>query len=34
MLKNLPAKAGDKGDTSLIPVLGRSTGGGNGNPLQ
>ena len=31
MVKNLPANAGDVG---LIPGLGRSPGGGNGNPLQ
>ena len=31
MVKNLPANAGD---VSLIPGLGRSTGEGNGNPLQ
>ena len=31
MVKNLPANAGDP---SLIPGLGRSSGGGNGNPLQ
>ena len=31
MGKDLPAKAGDAG---LIPGLGRSPGGGNGNPLQ
>ena len=31
MVKNLPASAGD---TGLIPGLGRSPGGGNGNPLQ
>ena len=31
MAKNLPANAGD-GD--LIPGLGRSPGGGNGDPLQ
>ena len=30
-IKNLPAKAGD---SNLIPRLGRSPGGGNGNPLQ
>ena len=30
-MKNLPAKAGDRG---LIPGLGRSPGEGNGNPLQ
>ena len=29
--KNLPANAGDTGS---IPGLGRSPGGGNGNPLQ
>ena len=32
--KNLPASAGDAGDIDLIPGSGRSTGGGNGNPLQ
>ena len=31
MAKNLPANAGDM---SLIPVLGRSPGGGNGNALR
>ena len=31
MVKNLPANAGDEG---LIFKLGRSSGGGNGNPLQ
>ena len=31
MAKNLPATAGDVGS---IPGLGRSPGGGNGNPLQ
>ena len=34
MVKNLPANAGDKRDVGLIPGLGRSPGGGNGNPLQ
>ena len=34
MVKSLPANAGDIRDTDLIPVLGRSPGGGNGNPLQ
>ena len=34
MVKNLPAKAGDAGDTGSIPGLGKSPGGGNGNPLQ
>jgi len=32
--KNLPADTGDERDTSLTPVLGRSPGVGNGNPLQ
>ena len=32
MVKNLPAKAGDIGDANSIPGLGRSLGGGNGNP--
>ena len=31
MVKNLPAQAGDEGS---IPGLGRSSGEGNGNPLQ
>ena len=31
VVKNLPANAGDVGS---IPGLGRSPGGGNGNPLQ
>ena len=34
VLKNLPASAGDAGDLGSIPGLGRSPGGGNGNPLQ
>ena len=34
MVKNPPASAGDTGDRGLIPGLGRSPGGGNGNPLQ
>ena len=34
MVKNPPANAGDVTDTGLIPGLGRSLGGGNGNPLQ
>ena len=34
MVKNLPANAGDAGDTSLIPGSRRSPGGGNDNPLQ
>ena len=32
--KNLPANAGDVRDRGLIPGLGRSPGGENGNPLQ
>ena len=34
VVKNLPASAGDVRDSGLIPGLGRSPGGGNGNPLQ
>ena len=34
MVKKLPANAGDTEDSGLIPELGRSPGGGNGNPLQ
>ena len=34
MLKNLPADAGDTGDLGSIPGSGRSSGLGNGNPLQ
>ena len=34
VVKNPPAKAGDAGDAGSIPGLGRSPGGGNGNPLQ
>ena len=33
VVKNLCANAGDTGDGSWIPGLGRSLGGGNGNPL-
>ena len=33
VVKYLPANAGDAGDTGLIPGLGKSPGGGNGNPL-
>ena len=33
MVNNLPANAGDTGDRGLIPGLGRSPGGGNGNSL-
>ena len=34
MVKNPPASAGDARDMSLIPGSGRSTGVGDGNPLQ
>ena len=34
VVKNLPANAGDSKDKDLIPGLGRSPGGGNGNPVQ
>ena len=34
MVKNTTANAGDSGDRGSIPGLGRSSGGGNGNPLQ
>ena len=34
VVKNPPANTGDTGDEGLIPGLGRSPGGGNGNPLQ
>ena len=34
MVKNVPATSGDERDMSLIPGLGRSPGGGYGNPLQ
>ena len=34
MVKNLPASTGDAGETGLVPGLGRSPGGRNGNPLQ
>ena len=34
VVKNLLANEGDTGDTSSIPVSGRSPGGGSGNPLQ
>ena len=33
MPKNLPAKAGDAGDSGSIPGFGRSPEGGSGNPL-
>ena len=34
VVKNQPANAGDIGDVSSIPVLGRSPGEGNGNQLE
>ena len=34
MVKNLPDSAGDIRDMGSIPRLGRSPGGGHGNPLQ
>ena len=34
VVKNLPDNAGDKRDAGSIPGLGRSLGGGHGNPLQ
>ena len=34
MVKNLPPNAGKTGDVGLIPGLGRSSGGENGNSLQ
>ena len=34
VVKNLPANAGDIRDAGLIPGLGRSPGGGHGNPPQ
>ena len=34
MVKNAPANAGNIRDVGLIPGLGRSLGGGHGNPLQ
>ena len=33
LVRNLPANAGDIGDSGLIPGLGRFPGEGNGNPL-
>ena len=33
MVKNLPANAADRRDLGSIPGLGRSPGGGHGNPL-
>ena len=34
VVKKPPASAGDKRDADLTPGLGRSPGGGRGNPLQ
>ena len=34
VVKNLPAYAGGVSDLNSIPGLGRSPGGGHGNPLQ
>ena len=34
MVKNAPANAGDRRDVGSIPGMGRSPGGGHGNPLQ
>ena len=34
VVKSSPASAGDMRDAGSIPGLGRSPGGGNGNPLQ
>ena len=34
VIKNPPAHAGDPRDAGSIPELGRSPGGGRGNPLQ
>ena len=34
MVKNLSANAGDAGDAGSVPGWGRSSGGGNGKPLQ
>ena len=34
MVRNLPGNAGDIRDEGSIPGLGRSPGGGHGNPLQ
>ena len=34
VVKNLPANSGDTRDTGSILGLGRSSGGGNGNPVQ
>ena len=34
VVKNLPVNVGGTKDVALIPVSGRSLGGGNGNPCQ
>ena len=34
VVKNLPANAGNVRDVGSVPALGRSPGGGHGNPLQ
>ena len=34
VVKNPPANVGDKRDRDSVPGLGRSPGGGHGNPLQ
>ena len=34
MVKNLPTNTGDVRDVGSIPGLGKSLGGGHGNPLQ
>jgi len=34
VVKNLPANAGDAGDTCLVPALEKSPGEGNGNLLR
>ena len=34
VVKNPPGNAGDAGNVGLVPGLGISPGGGNGNPLQ
>ena len=34
LVKNMPANAGDSTDVGLTSGSGRSTGGGNGNPLK
>ena len=34
VVNNLPANVGDIKDAGSIPGLGRSSGGGHGNPLQ